>query len=77
MRYFVFAGAVFGLGALLLSFFMTSAPQQAAMAAVSCAFAVVPYVGWRVSQLTDDENAREQFRADLLKRLEALEQRTG
>ena len=77
MRYFVMIGAVCGLIALLLSFVMNSAPQQAAMAAIACALAVIPYVGWRVSQLTDEENAREQFRADLLKRLEAMEQRPG
>jgi hypothetical protein len=77
MRYFVMVGAVCGLIALALSFFMNSAPQQAAMAGIACAFAVVPYVGWRVSQITDEENAREQFRADLLKRLEAMERRTG
>jgi len=73
MRAFVFLGAV--IGALFLAFglFISSgAPQQAAMAAMACAFAIIPYIGWRVSQITDAENERRAFRQAVLERLDKL-----
>lgn len=66
MRYLVFLGSVFGLIALIASFVVPGAPQQAALAAMACAFCVIPYVGFRVSQLTDEENERRAFRAEML-----------
>lgn len=51
MGVLVFLGAVIGTLCLLASFFMSGAPQQAALAAMACAFCVIPYVLFRVSQL--------------------------
>ena len=62
MRYFVMVGAVIGALCLVGSFFVSGAPKQAALAAIACAFAVIPYVGWRVSQITDAENEQRIFR---------------
>ena len=62
MRVVVMIGAVLGLFCLIGAFFVDGAPQQAAFAAMACAFAVIPYVGWRVSQITDAENEQRIFR---------------
>jgi len=62
MRVVVMIGAVLGLFCLIGAFFVDGAPQQAALAAMACAFAVIPYVGWRVSQITDAENEQRIFR---------------
>lgn len=74
MRVLVMIGAVIGLFGLVASvFLMSSAPQQAAMAAIACGCAVIPYVGWRASQIDDSERERRKFQAQLLERLDALE----
>lgn len=74
MRVLVMIGAVIGLFVLVAGVFLSnSAPQEAAMAAIACACAVIPYVGWRASQIEDSEIDRRQFRRDLLDRLESLE----
>ncbi len=74
MRIFVMIGAVIGLLVLLAGIFVSNgAPQEAAMAAMACAFAVIPYVGWRASQIDDNERDERKFRKELLDRLEALE----
>ncbi|MBU1816434.1 MAG: hypothetical protein KKB08_06720 [Gammaproteobacteria bacterium] len=69
MRFLVMIGAVIGALCLLASFFVGGAPQQAALAGMACAFAIIPYVGFRASQLTDEENERRKFRADLMELL--------
>lgn len=74
MRIFVMVGAVVGLLVLLLGVLVSKgAPQEAAMAAIACACAVIPYVGWRASQIDDNEREERKFRKELLDRLEALE----
>ena len=75
MRYFVMFGAAIGFLTLLFALLSGgSAPQQAALAAIACAMAVIPYVGWRASQLTDDQNEREKFRAEMLRIMQAQQQ---
>ena len=74
MRYVVMLGAVAGvlfvLAGLLLS---ASAPQMAAMAAMGCAVAIIPYVGYRASQLDVQEREHRQFHRAVVDRLAALE----
>ena len=77
MRIFVMIGAVLGLLVLLVGIVISKgAPQEAAMAAMACAFAVIPYVGWRASQIDENEREQRKFRKELLDRLEALEKST-
>lgn len=66
MRVLVFIGAVIGALFLLGSFFVNGAPQQAALAGVACAFAIIPYVLFRVQATADAENQRREI-IDLLK----------
>lgn len=66
MRILVMFGAVLGVLCIMLSFFMSGAPQQAALAGMACAFAVIPYVGWRASQIDDEARENRKFRADVL-----------
>lgn len=74
MRIFVMIGAVIGFLVLLAGIFGSNgAPQEAALAAMACAFAVIPYVGWRASQLDNSEREERKFRKELLDRIEALE----
>lgn len=73
MRFVVVIGAVIGALCLLATFFVNGAPQEAALAAMACAFAVIPYVIFRAGQLTDAENERKKFQRELLERLSALE----
>lgn len=74
MRVLVMIGAVIGLLCLVAGLiFSKGAPQEAAMAAMACAFAVIPYVGWRASQIDDSAREQRKFRKELLDRLEALE----
>lgn len=74
MRILVMVGAIVGLIVLVLGVvFSKGAPQEAAMAAIACACAVIPYVGWRASQIDDREREERKFRKELLDRLEALE----
>lgn len=66
MRVLVFIGAVIGALCLIGSFFVNGAPQQAALAGMACAFAIIPYVLFRVQATADAENQRRQI-IDLLK----------
>ncbi len=66
MRVLVFVGAVIGSLFLLGSFFMGGAPQQAAMAGMACAFAIIPYVLFRVQATAIEEDQRREL-IDLLK----------
>jgi hypothetical protein len=66
MRVLVFVGALIGALCLLASFFMAGAPQQAAMAGMACAFAIIPYVLFRVGATADEESQRKQI-IELLK----------
>lgn len=66
MRVLVFIGAVIGSLCLLASFFVAGAPQQAAMAGMACAFAIIPYVLFRVGATADEETQRKQI-IELLK----------
>lgn len=61
MRVLVFIGAVLGALCLLSSFFMHGAPQQAALAAMACAFAVIPYVLFRVNETATAESQRKEL----------------
>lgn len=76
MRFIVVIGAVIGALFLFATFFIAKgAPQEAAMAAMACAFAVIPYVIFRAGQLTTAENERRAFRAAVLERLDKLTER--
>ena len=66
MAVLVFIGAVIGALCLGASFFVGGAPQQAALAAMACAFAIIPYVLFRVSQLEDADRYRKEM-LDLMK----------
>ena len=66
MRVLVFIGAVVGALCLLASFFVQGAPQQAALAGVACAFAIIPYVLFRVQATAIAENQRREI-LELLK----------
>lgn len=57
----VIIGAVLGALCLLFSFVVGGAPQQAAMAATACAFAIIPYVLYRVVQLAASERRDKQL----------------
>ena len=70
----VMIGAVLGALCLIISFFVSSAPQEAALAATACAFAVIPYVGFRASQIAQADKERRKFQEDVIERLRALEQ---
>ena len=59
-------GAIVGAFCLLISFAMSGAPQQAAMAGVACAFAIIPYVIFRVFQLAASDRRSKQM-LDLMK----------
>lgn len=61
MRVVVMIGAVIGLFCLIASLFFGDL-ARAGLAALACGFAVIPYVGWRVSQITDAENEQRIFR---------------
>lgn len=64
MRYFVMIGAVLGMLTTLVAVF--SGASMGNFAALACAFAVVPYVGWRASQIDDDERENKKFRTEIL-----------
>lgn len=66
MKFLVFIGAIIGALFLFVSFFMAGAPQQAAMAGIACAFAIIPYVLFRVAATTDEEVQRKEI-IELLK----------
>lgn len=61
MSVLVFLGAVVGAICLAASFFMNGAPQQAALAAMACAFCIIPYVLFRVSQLADSDRRSKEL----------------
>lgn len=54
-------GAVVGAICLLISFAMSGAPQQAALAGMACAFAIIPYVIFRVFQLGESDRRSKQI----------------
>jgi len=54
-------GAVIGAICLLISFAMSGAPQQAALAGMACAFAIIPYVIFRVFQLGESDRRSKQI----------------
>lgn len=66
MRVLVMIGSVIGALCLIAAFFVGGAPQQAALAAMACAFAVIPYVGWRASQISDTDRENRKFREEVL-----------
>lgn len=72
MRVVVWIGAFLGLLCLIASFFVGGAPQQAALAAMACAFAVIPYVAFRVSQLDDAARKRDAFYEQMQERMDEL-----
>ena len=72
MRILVMIGALIGALCLFSSFFVGGAPQQAALAAMACAFAIIPYVGFRASQLENDALRNKVFFEHVRKRLEDL-----
>jgi hypothetical protein len=72
MRIVMMIGVVIGALCLLVALFAGGAPQQAAWAATACAFAVIPYVGYRASQLDEDARDRRRFYDDALAKLDSL-----
>ena len=72
MKVMVLIGSAIGALCLLGAFFVNGAPQQAALAAMACAFAVIPYVVFRVSQLEDAALQKKVFFAQMQKRMEEL-----
>ena len=66
MRIMVMTGAVLGFFSLACALFVAGAPQQAALAGIACAFCIIPYVGWRASQLDDEMRENKIFRAEML-----------
>lgn len=75
MRWIVVIFAVIGGLFALLGLSSDSAPKMAAWAAMGCAFAVIPYVIFRASQLTDAENERREFRKAIIEKLQASDGR--
>jgi hypothetical protein len=72
MKYLVYIGAVIGTICLLLAFTANGAPQQAALAGMACAFAVIPYVLFRVTQVLEDQAERRKFYQQCNGRLQEL-----
>lgn len=66
MRVLVFIGAVIGALCLIAAFFVKGAPQQAALAGMACAFAIIPYVLFRVQATATAEDQRREI-IELLK----------
>lgn len=66
MRILVFIGALVGALCLVGSFIVNGAPQQAALAGMACAFAIIPYVLFRVQAAAIAEDQRREL-IDLLK----------
>ncbi|WP_047472573.1 MULTISPECIES: hypothetical protein, partial [Delftia] len=66
MRVLVYIGAVIAAICLLFSFFVTGAPQQAALAGMACAFAIIPYVLFRVQATAIAEDHHREL-MELLK----------
>ena len=54
-------GAIVGAFCLLISFAMSGAPRQAALAGMACAFAIIPYVIFRVFQLGESDRRSKQI----------------
>ncbi|MDH0899688.1 hypothetical protein N5C12_10025 [Comamonas aquatica] len=61
MRVLVFVGAIIGAICLFASFFVAGAPQQAALAATACAFAIIPYVLFRLQSAATAEDQRKEI----------------
>ncbi len=72
MKYLVYIGAVIGTICLLLAFTANGAPQQAALAGMACAFAVIPYVLFRVGQIVEDGKERREFYQQVRGRMQEL-----
>lgn len=66
MKVLVYVGAVIAALCLLISFFVAGAPQQAALAGMACAFAIIPYVLFRVQATSTAEDQRKEL-MELLK----------
>ena len=67
MRIVVMLGAVVGFLTLVAALLSgASAPQQAALAAIACGMAIIPYVGWRASQIDDESRENRKFREEIL-----------
>ncbi|WP_159913021.1 hypothetical protein [Pantoea sp. 18069] len=72
MRSLVLIGSFIGGLCLVGSFFVNGAAQQAALAAMACAFAVIPYVGYRVQQLEKAAVQRRDFFNQMENNIEKL-----
>ncbi|MDD0814288.1 hypothetical protein PSQ39_06560 [Curvibacter sp. HBC28] len=72
MRTVVLVGSIIASFLLLSSFFVSGAAQQAALAAMACAFCVIPYVVFRTAELRDAHKTRRDFYALMQKRMEEL-----
>lgn len=71
-------GSIVGTLVLIVGFTMANgAPQQAAMAALAIALAVLPYVLFRAIQATAGAYRQRDFNAALLRKLDQLGDTTG
>lgn len=67
------AGGVVGAIVLALGFASAkSAPQEAAIAALALALAVLPYVVFRTLQISMEATRQREFREAVLRRLETM-----
>ncbi|MBB1648937.1 hypothetical protein A9976_05405 [Delftia sp. UME58] len=66
MRVTVFIGAAMGVIFLLAAFFVSGAPQEAALAGMACASAIIPYVLFRLQSVAVEQRQRQEI-IDLLK----------
>ena len=67
-------GSVLGALVLVLGFVSAKgAPQEAAVAALAVALAVLPYVFMRAFQVSASMREQREHRRDVLRRLESLE----
>jgi len=68
------AGAELGGIVLVLGFASAkSAPQEASVAALAIALAVIPYVFYRALQLSSQNSQAKKFRESVLRRLDAMD----
>ncbi|AEF91078.1 MULTISPECIES: hypothetical protein [Delftia] len=61
MKYVVYIGAVMGVFFMLSTIGVQGAPQEAALAAMACAFCIIPYVVFRVRQSAVEEEQRKKI----------------
>jgi len=76
MRTLVFVGAFIGMLLMIGLFFVNGAPQEAAMAASACAFAIIPYVVYRAIQIEADSLQKKLFFERVQQRLEEVLEET-